>query len=279
MWLILPTSASSPESEDSILPCDSLFHRLVASAMWRSKHLRPESWRRVWRTVPWARRLSGLTLEPSLQDSIVVEWLEQFSVSPVRISLSQESKRASKVKPGQDSSTTPCESFARLDASGCFWKTSLQFSLFQQDTPYSESLPKAGSMRSGFLFARPKWERPTAESGYSSLDIEEEDGENWPTARSSDGEKGGPNQRGGGRGDLMLSSAAAQWKTPHGMGGLDASGKNGGSGGGEFAKQATQWTTPQAHDSGGGNPSRVRRKGTQHGCSNLADDVTKWTHE
>lgn len=51
---------------------------------------------------------------------------------------------------------------------------------------------------------------------------------------------------------LCDQAEQAHWKTPHGMGNLDASGKHGGSGGGEFAKQATKWTTPQAHDSGGG---------------------------
>lgn len=35
----------------------------------------------------------------------------------------------------------------------------------------------------------------------------------WPTPRSSDGPKGGPNQAGS-KGDLMLPSAAAQWPTP-----------------------------------------------------------------
>lgn len=75
---------------------------------------------------------------------------------------------------------------------------------------------------------------------------------------------------------LYLEEVATLWKTPHGMGNLDASGKHGGSGGGEFAKQANAWTTPQAHDSAGGSPDRVRRKGTEHECANLADDVTKW---
>ena len=35
----------------------------------------------------------------------------------------------------------------------------------------------------------------------------------WPTPRSTDGTKGGPNQAGS-KGDLMLPSAAAQWPTP-----------------------------------------------------------------
>ncbi len=75
----------------------------------------------------------------------------------------------------------------------------------------------------------------------------------------------------------MLGAATASWKTPHGMANTDASGKLGS--GGEFAKEANNWTTPQAHDLGGGSPDRVRRKGTEHGCANLADDVTKWELE
>ena len=349
LWIPQPTSVSSPVSEDSILPSDSLFQRLAVSAMWRSKHLRSASWRRVWKTAPWIRRLFGVTLEPSHQDSIVAAWLEQFSVSPVRISLSQESRKDLSRVTDQDYSTPPCGSFARLDASGCFLKTSPQFSLFPQDVPYSENLPKAGSMQNGFLFERPTWERPTEESGCSSWPTARaEDSEccgnhpgaqdsvggatrNWHTPSTEDGKTDGPNALGRYGTEAMLTSdqrlrnQAATWKTPHGMGNLGASGKHGGSGGGEFAKQATKWptpdacamndgesaeswrerqgrlkvtanngngagvplaiaaqelwTTPQAHDSAGGNPDRVRRKGTEHGCANLADDVTKWTHE
>lgn len=339
MWLWLPISVSSQGSEDSTSPCDSLFQRLTASAMWRSKFQRSASWRRAWKMVPWMRRLCGLTFDPSLQNFIVAEWLEQFSVSPARISLSQESKRALRTAPEADSSMTPCGSFARLDANGVFLRTSPQFSLFQQDTPFSENLPKAGSMWNGFLFAQPTLELRTDASEYSS----------WPTARAEDSEccgnhpgaqdslTGASRARGTprvttnngigcpertGNGSRLEDQAEKFWNTPHGMAGVDASGKHGGAGGGEFAKQANRWptpdanamndgedpavwrerqmrlretvnngngagvplavaaaefwTTPQAHDSGGGNPDRVRRRGTEHGCANLADDMTKW---
>lgn len=46
--------------------------------------------------------------------------------------------------------------------------------------------------------------------------------------------------------------------------------------GGDLQAQAAMWTTPQAHDSHGGDASRVRRQGTIHGCANLADDVCGW---
>jgi hypothetical protein len=96
------------------------------------------------------------------------------------------------------------------------------------------------------------------------------------------------------------------------MHGTDHTGKTGR--GGEFAKQATQWptpqardeknanlegsgnyqrklaagftidlndravnwATPQAHDSAVGNPDRVGRFGTEHGGRNLTDEVTLW---
>jgi hypothetical protein len=47
---------------------------------------------------------------------------------------------------------------------------------------------------------------------------------------------------------IQLAHQADKWHTPHGMAGMDASGKHGGSSGGEFAKQATQWPTPKTQD-------------------------------
>jgi hypothetical protein len=200
MWLYLPISVSSQERADSILPSDSLLQRLAASAMWRSSFRQSASWLRAWKTVPWIGRLCGVTYEPSRQDSIVAEWLAQFSVSPARICLSQESKRALKAEPEAGFSSMPCESFARLDASGSFLRTSRQCSLFPQDIPYSENLPKAGSMRNGFLYEQPTWERPTAESACSS----------WPTARAEDSECCGNHP---GAVD-SLGGAAKVWPTP-----------------------------------------------------------------
>lgn len=119
MWLYLPISASLPGPADLISPCDWLCQQLTASAMWRSSFRQPPFWRRALRTVPWMRLLSGLTYERSRQDSIVAAWLEQFSVSPARISLSQVSRPVWQKGLEVDCSTTPCASFARLDASGC----------------------------------------------------------------------------------------------------------------------------------------------------------------
>jgi hypothetical protein len=50
--------------------------------------------------------------------------------------------------------------------------------------------------------------------------------------------------------DQRLRNQAATWKTPHGMANMDASGKHGGAGGGEFAKQANNWPTPNTPSGG-----------------------------
>ena len=305
MWLHLPMSVSLPASEGSTLPSSSLFQRLAASVMWRSSFRPWQSWQRVWKTVPWMMRLSGLTSEPSPANSIVAAWLEQFSASPARISLSRESRREWAKEPEADSSSTPCDPFARLDANGVFWRTSPQFSLFLQDTPYSENLPKAGSMRNGFLYERPMSALRTAGNGSSS----------WPTARAEDSEccgnhPGGADSLGGaakgwstpstedfktdgpaalgryGTPEMMdcdqrSRNQAQMWHTPHGMAGRDASGKQGG--GGEFAKQATQWPTPDASMSSGGRQSAepmatTRPSGTKKAITlNDAAQEKMWT--
>jgi hypothetical protein len=60
--------------------------------------------------------------------------------------------------------------------------------------------------------------------------------------------------------DQRLRNQAMTWKTPHGMSGMDASGKRGGPGGGEFAKQANNWPTPQANEIE--NPNKEYRNPT-----------------
>lgn len=66
----------------------------------------------------------------------------------------------------------------------------------------------------------------------------------WPSPRSEDSECCGNHP---GAVD-SLTGATKLWKTPHGMGNEDATGKMGGAGGGEFAKQANLWPSPAAGD-------------------------------
>jgi len=61
------------------------------------------------------------------------------------------------------------------------------------------------------------------------------------------------------------------WKTPHGMGGIDSTGKLGS--GGEFAKQVTNWPTPRAAENGSDSGSAQRLKqGANPGLKTLAKE-------
>lgn len=70
------------------------------------------------------------------------------------------------------------------------------------------------------LEAQVTWPTPTVCGNYNRKGLSATSGDGlatkvmqWPTPRSSDGPKGGPNQRGS-KGDLMLSAAVHQWPTP-----------------------------------------------------------------
>jgi hypothetical protein len=133
-----------------------------------------------------------------------------------------------------------------------FRKWALKMDAFSKERPPEswENWPTAGGTRNGSLFQRPTLALRTGANAGSALHGEAPSA--WPTAKGSDGDKGGPNQAGS-KGDLMLPSAAANWMTPHGMAGMDKNGKAGA--GGNFAKQASAWRpeastwgTPQARD-------------------------------
>ena len=180
MWLYVPktsshssaalvgsTSASQQLSEASA-------ERLERFAWWRGKCSAPHVWRRRWKRAPWMRVLSGLTSEPSTLDRGVVSFLASLVASRVKTSASQGGAPGSEASaPGFSGSSL--ESFASWSPDGSFWKTS-QRSLFEDSTPYSESWPKQGTMRSGAVFERQTSARLTGET----------DGSAWPTAAAFD---------------------------------------------------------------------------------------------
>ena len=177
----IPTSHCSPATEDSTSPSDALCRRLAASVSWRGKLLLPQSWRLAWKTEGWRRRLSGLTLQPSQANSSVAAWLDSLVGSPAKTSALPADKPALRESEA-DCSLELSDSFASWSpSSGCFLRTSRQFSIFQQAQPYSDSLPKSGSMRNGELFERPMLVHRTGESGRLC----------WPTASSEDSESCG----------------------------------------------------------------------------------------
>ena len=201
MWLRIPTSHCLAATEDSTSPSVALCRRLAASVSWRGKLLRPQSWRLAWKTEGWRRRLSGLTLPPSQANSSVAAWLDSLVGFPAKTSALPADKRESR-ESGADCSLKSSDSFASWDrSSGCFLRTSRQSSIFQQEQPFSESLPKSGSLRNGELYERPMLVDRTSESGRLC----------WPTARSEDSESCGNHP---GAVD-SLTGAARMWMTPN----------------------------------------------------------------
>ncbi len=202
MWLRIPTSHSSPAMEDSTLPSDALCQRLAVSVSWRGKLLRPQSWRLAWKTEGWRTRLSGLTLPPSQADSSVAAWLDLSVDSPAKTSALPADRQESR-ENGADCSLRSSDSFASWSpSSGSFLRTSRQFSIFQQEQPFSENLPRSGSMRNGELYECPMLVDRTGESGRLC----------WPTARSADSESCGNHPwahcfNG-------LGAQTAMWRTP-----------------------------------------------------------------
>jgi len=267
MWLYVPhISRFLLAQEASTWPSELLCRNLAASATWKTKLRAPKSWQRVCKKGLSTTRLSGLTSTPLAVCLGVAKWRASLEDFPAKICPSPENGKAS-TGHGRDYGGSSAELYGKFSQNGCSSKTSrgclaqTKAARFQKRS--SGRWPKWGSMRSGFVYRREKWAPRTSGRGRSS----------WPSPRSSDGGKGGPNQRGS-KGDLMLPSAASQWQTPA----TDSFRSRGGDRKDEkgLDQQARLWTTPQAHDSVGGNPERVRRYGTEHGCANLADDVTLW---
>lgn len=342
MWLHLPTSVSSPASECSTSLSDSQCQLLYASVTLRGKARQPRYWPLVCKREAWTRHLSGLTLPPSTATRGAASWMESLAASRVRTCPSP-ADRQEYTAPEADSGLSTSESFAKFNPDGSLLKTSRQSSLFQQEEPYSENLPRSGSMRNGELFERPMLALRIDGSGRLS----------WPTARAEDSESCGnhpgavdsltgatkdwrtPNTRDhhpqGPRLDhaqrkTTLVDQIGQWQTPNVPNGgrtltpeevaakgatdkgkrqvgLENEVKNWATPNArdthnpskpedprslrkaeqgwtvDLNEQAAWWTTPQVHDSNGGNPERVGCFGTEHGGRNLADDVTAWQPE
>ena len=277
MWLYLPSSISrsSVGPEDSTCPSDSLFQMLAASATANGKLAQPASWRREWKTGALSLLRSGVMSNPSLANSSVTAWLESLGVFPAPICPSRVSEPAS-TESTPDFGSSTSASFARCGPDGSLSKMSPQFSLFPVEESYSEGLPDSGSMRSGHLEERPMSEpRINGNGSSSSLGSEEP---NWNTPSTEDNKTDGQAvmQRYGGGAmrncDQRLRNQSAAWHTPHGMSGMDYSGKVGG--GGEFAKQAANWPTPKEND--GGTYSGVRNQERPFTTSGLSQSVRNW---
>lgn len=234
------------------------------------------SWLRAWKKDHSLQRLSGLAISPnSRQDDFAAWWMASLRDSPAKICQLRADAPASTASDPACSST--CSTSQTLAVRGSsFWRTS-QASLLPPPPLWTkkkensksaplpaswENWPTVGGMRNGSLFQRPMWAPATvAPAGSASH------GDRWQTPKASEEESGsGLNSRG----EPKLKGQANNWMTPHGMGGMDTTGKLGA--GGEFAKQATNWPTPKTI-TGGANCNRAERGA---GGPDLQESAQHW---
>lgn len=219
--------------------------------------MQPQSWRRAWKTKPWMQLLSGATCDPSRATSSVAAWTSQSAAFPARTSPLPESERDSAANEAASSSTSSAW-LAKWDPDTSSWRTSQGSLLEARSIPFSGPLPRAGSMRSGRLYERPRLALPTEGSGGSA----------WPTAQVRDEKGPGPKHTKGGR---DLSTDAREWQIPS-----DPSFKYRRQvGRTERAEellplQAENWPTPAAMD--GEKCSNPRRPGDR----TLPDEAKGW---
>ena len=90
MWLHLPITQSQYAVGIAVLTLASeKLSELQQSAMWRSKFQRQQYWQSVWKRDTSIRRLSGLTLKPSILNRGVEKWISSLEGSLANPSQSQ----------------------------------------------------------------------------------------------------------------------------------------------------------------------------------------------
>lgn len=285
MWLIVPSSGldCAPVPEDLNSLSKSPSPDIEQSVWWNGKFRSPVELRRAFSKDRSLSLLNGMTLPASMAAAGVESFISSLRASLASRGALPESAKARRTKGGsgrrsrassKNPSPTPSSSRTFPDSSSIpiatwtrgKWKSS-QMNLLGEWQPYSGTWPGSGSMRSGVVFERPtpalrtaeseslssEWQTPATDSFRSrggdrvdEMGLDQE-ARRWATPRAEDGESAGnhPNA------SDSLTGQTKFWKTPHGQGNRDATGKAGGAGGGEFAKEANNWMSPSAGDSKG----------------------------
>lgn len=190
----------------------------------------------------------------------VLTWLRQ--VSHASRSASQENvwPKTTRATAGHP----PSESFGRWDPATRCWRTSQASLLTPTLEPFSETWPRAGSMRSGTVSRRLPSAPLTDATGSGS----------WPTPRREDGQSCGAHR---GFPDT-LTSAVRVWPTPKSSpSGPDFARMNReGSGGDDLATAVARetWPTPSKSDYRTGYPdSEAGRRREERGKTEPLRDV------
>ncbi len=207
---------------------------------------------------------SGTMWLPYQFPHIVEWWISSLPASRVSRSALPESGKGKAMSA--TFGPTPSESFARYDPDTHSWRTCQGSLLPDISDAFSETWPRAGTMRDGMCWERTTLVPRTDGTGY---------GLHVPTPRASDGPDPSSHGRSWSATDYNLHNFVRLWPTPT----QDSASQRKGrykQGGLPLAAAVTMWATPQAHDSTTGNAKRVGRYGTKHGARNLNDEVAMW---
>ncbi len=250
VWLYVPSteSISAPASACSALPSSSAASSSASDpAVWLTlsgTHTqRPLSWR-GWKTRPWNALLFGTISNRLMAERGAAEWSASLPVSRANRGRRRAKAKASTTHAGSGPSSRESSETRNLSWSSS--KTSP--ALFQEVDfiSYSTTLPKTGSMRSGYISERPTWAPVIGESASSC----------WPSARAEDSESCGNHP---GAKD-SLTGATREWATPNAMAGGSTS--RGGDRVDEplLGGQVQQWATPVSQPANGTPEQFLDRK-------------------
>lgn len=250
MWIIPPQLSSqySAESDGSTCPSASSFPERELWLMLSGTPMqRPCSWR-GWKTRAWSRHPFGAaTLDNSTQARFLDWWTSSQRARHASPTAAPANNSETQIPEALVHPSPGILNKGRMDLSSVYcgpsrtvappWSSSKTFQLgfagdgFESlESNYRDWVTRSMNLS---LLLRQILVRVIGGSGSSfwpsarandsekrgEIDCENQRNglvgavNNWPTAKATDGAKGGPNQRGS-SGDLMLPSAAAKWTTP-----------------------------------------------------------------
>lgn len=307
MWIVPPSVVSQAPacstSPGNSPPSDSDCELALWLTVSGKPMLRPASWR-GWKTRPWSQRLFGAAISVSSHSNRYMAELllsleashAMTSRSPASEPDSQESDQAcGSTCSASQTNSTPSGSCSRTSQGSITcqlengqWVTSQRMLFSDHSEPYCGRLPKAGGMRNGVIFARTPWEPATSASDGSAWPTATTDSfrdrdkpysqggtplalaVKWPTAKATDGTKGGPNQRGS-SGDMTLPSATVKWPTATALDSRSSQNTGCANPGVTLTTAAKNWQTPTTPRGGS-----VTRGGTRSNELLLNGQAAQW---
>ena len=263
-WLHVPPSClSAPALADSTSGSDSPATPALWVTLSGMPTLRPSSWR-GWRTRGWRKLLSGTTSPPSTAARGVESWISSLRDSRASLPARQESGSGLTTSGGSGPRSSESSASARRP-SYSLRTCQASFPFAEGFEPFSGDWPRSGTMRSGERSARPRSERPTYGSEFSS----------WATPQAADGGKVSKrttlNRPDGTPFQISLTQQAVrlQWPTP------DTSDRGQGPSQDSrnsltIERAAQHWATPAARDAKGHTITAAHPDGFNKTLSNEA---------